>query len=413
MLDVTRRIFAQDEHARNEPAGLGYPVYAGATGPAMLAIRPGPGTSEMIRSEDNGVTWTATDSIPAAEPRPDGRWAKRALGPFFVDPENGRIIRFEREFQMTEDPATVHTYQHHVKVFIPNSQLTFCQISADGGHNWGQRRQLIETGPNFDAVHWAQGATFMQSTTVIGEVPPFLKLSDGSIMIPHQGRLDVDAAVYGTIQAGRFIARWNEAGDDLTWRMGSMVPGGGCEQTIARLTDGRLLNILRSQGQITPYPFSAWERAYAISDDDGETWSRPQPLAYRDGSGLTSPRAWSQLIRSSVSGKLYWIANILPALDTPQSEAIRKEWPSRADPRYPLQIVEVDESDPSLVKETLTVLIDREPDETRFVRFSNFFAYEDRETGELQVLLKKAYSEYQPNVLEMPEPSYRISVRVG
>ena len=83
-----------------------------------------------------------------------------------------------------------------------------------------------------------------------------------------------------------------------------------------------------------------------------------------------------------------------------------------ADPRYPLQIVEVDEETLTLKRDTLTTAIDREPDETPYVRFSNFFAYNDRETGHIRLVLKKAYSEHQENVLQMPEPGYRFTLEV-
>ena len=398
--------------AKNSHVNAAYTTYAAPDGVAMLEVRPGDTTSDLWRSEDNGRSWALADRVPHSQPRDDGLFTRTELGPLFVDPDHGRIVRFERESLMTEDPMTVQTYPDFVRVFVPMSHRTDYRISADAGLTWGPRRQLIETGPDFDAQHWAQGVTPMQSTSVLGEVPPFLKFADGRIMVPYQGLLDVDPSRYGSIQAGRFWARWQDDLSDLQWRSGSMVPGGGCEQTIVRLEDGRLLNIMRSQGQIEPYPFSPWQRPYTISEDDGDTWSDPQPLQYDDGTGLTSPRAWSQLIRAERDGRLYWIANILPALDSDASEAIRRQWPSRADPRYPLQIVEVDEAGPTLKRDTLTPLIDRAEGETPYVRFSNFFAYNDRQTGDIRVVLKKSYNEHQPDVLTCPEPGYRLSVHL-
>jgi len=398
------------ELAGNNCTNAAYTTYAAPDGLDMLEIRQGDTTSDMWRSSDNGRTWTLAEQLPCSEKRSGGRFARRDFGPLFVDPDNGRVVRFIREHLMAEDPLTVRTYQHFVKAFIPMSQRTFYQVSADAGDSWGDTHQLIEDGP-YDAERWASGVVPEVNSTVLGEIPPFLKLADGTIAIPYQGRLDVDPDTFGTIQAGRFYAEWTADLSDLRWKTGGMVWGGGCEQTVAQLRDGRMLNIYRTQGLVKPFPFSLWQRPYSVSEDNGRSWARPQPLAYDDGTGLTSPRAWSQLIRSEANGRLYWIANILPALDSPESAAIREAWPSRADPRYPLQIAEIDEGDLSIKRDTVTAIIDREPGETQFVRFSNFFAYNDRETGDIRLVLKKAYSEYQENVMEMPEPGYRFSLR--
>lgn len=417
MITVTkeRHPQVQDEKVQSrQPATVTNPTYASATGLTLLELRASPQASQMWRSEDNGRSWALADQIPPPERLADGTYAKRAYGPLLLDPDCNRLIRFQGETRFRSDPAAIRSYQEHKDAFIPDSFRWFYQVSRDGGRSWDKLRQFIEAGREFNETHWARDVVWLESSAVLGEPPPFHKLPDGRLVIPCQVRTAAEVKTYGTIQAGRFYGRWRDDGD-IAWSSGGRVYGGGCEQTTAILNDGRILNILRAQGQIQPYPLNLWLRPYSLSDDNdgGQNWSAPKPLSYDDGSGLTSPRAWSQLIRSTKNGRLYWIANILPALE--QSGELRAKYPYRADPRHPLQIVEVDEATVTLKRRTLTVIEDRQPGETHWVRFSNFFAYNDRQTGDIVLLMQKSYCELQENLEQQPHPSlrYRISVPAG
>ena len=168
---------------------------------------------------------------------------------------------------------------------------------------------------------------------------------------------------------------------------------------------------MRVQGQISPYFFDVWLRPYSLSNDDGETWSQPRPLTYDDGTPFTTPRAWSQLIRSTADGNLYWIANILPGAE--EAREIQAKWPGRADPRYPLQIARIDEETLTVVRDSVAVLADREEGESKYVRFSNFYVYNDRETSEIVVLIMKSYHQDQPDLANAPHPAWRYRIQVG
>lgn len=374
----------------------------------MVEIRRGRGASEMWRSDDNGCTWTLADSLPSEEALPGGTFLEWILGPFALDQHRDVLIRFESRREFTQPPGQLKGYYDSVAASIPNSYLVYYRCSYDRAQTWGPRRQVIEDDGEYNENHWARGVSLYEGAAVLGEIPPYQTLDDGRLMIPYQGRSALDQDRLGTIQAGRFYAAWDASGQALRWSSGGFVHGGGCEQTTERLRDGRLLTILRAQGQIEPYLFSPWQRPYALSDDDGQSWSIPEPLTWDDGAGLTSPRAWSQLIRSQANGRLYWIATILPALE--DAGHIRERWPSRADPRYPLQIAEVDEQTIALRRDTLTIIEDRAPEETPFVRFSNFFAYNERETDDLVLLMMKSYHEDQPDLDHMPHPAYRYRI---
>ena len=416
MITVSRELYPADQDESInvcECANSAFPTYAAADGLTMLEIRRGPDTTQTWRSDDNGRTWALADETPIESRAPGGLYAETQSGPLFRDPDNGRIIRFKRENLFTAPRCERRDYFAFCKTVVENSYRAHYQVSADAGRTWDEPRQLIERGEEFNETHWAKDVTFREGCAVLGEPPPFHKLPDGRIVFPCQVRTDAATDRYGTIQAGRFYGVWNDDATDLQWTSGGRVYGGGCEQTTAILRDGRMLNVMRAQGQITPYLFDLWLRPYSLSEDQGDTWSEPKPLTYDDGSGLTSPRSWSVLIRSESNGRLYWIADILPALDTEESAAIRDRYRGRADPRYPLAIAEVDEDTLTLKRDTLTTIQDREPHMPHWVRFSNYHVYNDRATGDLVLLMLTSYCEHQEDRATRPWPSYRYRISVG
>ncbi|MDP6776982.1 MAG: sialidase family protein [Candidatus Latescibacteria bacterium] len=416
MITVERELYPEDQdESLNvcQPANSAHPIYTSSEGVSMLELRMGASTSQMWRSEDNGVTWELADEIPMESETSDGRFAETSYGPLYRDPDNDRIVRFQQQWLFTAPKSERKTYYDLMRTRIENSCRAQYEVSSDGGRSWGELHQLVEEGDGYDALHWAKDVTFGEGSAILGAPPPFTKLADGRIVIPCQIRTPADVETHGTIQAGRFYGTWNDVWADLSWRSGGRVPGGGCEQAAAVLKDGRMINIMRVQGQVEPYPFDLWLRPYSLSEDGGETWSEPRALTYDDGGGLTSPRAWSVLIRSEKNDRLYWIANILPALETEASAEIRERYPMRADPRYPLAIVEVDEDTVTLKRDTLTVIQNREPHMPHWVRFSNYFVYNERETGDLRLVMLTSYCELQEDRMELPWPSYRYRIRPG
>ena len=96
------------------------------------------------------------------------------------------------------------------------------------------------------------------------------------------------------------------------------------------------------------------------------------------GEPLYSPASISKTIRSSKTGKLYWVSNIL---DVP---------PEGNSPRYPLQIVEIDERGPSFKKDTVTIIDDRDPErDSEHLQLSNFSLVDNRETGDIEIFLTR------------------------
>ena len=93
-----------------------------------------------------------------------------------------------------------------------------------------------------------------------------------------------------------------------------------------------------------------------------------------------SPASIHAFFRSTKNGRLYWIGNII---DPKLLE------PSGSNPRWPLQICEVNEEYGYLIKDTLTLIDTRREGDTFWLELSNFNLLEDRETLDLELRLTK------------------------
>jgi len=91
----------------------------------------------------------------------------------------------------------------------------------------------------------------------------------------------------------------------------------------------------------------------------------------------------SALFRSPQTGKLYWLGNL----------CIQGERPKGNYPRVPLVVAQVQEEPFALMRDTLTVIGQRQFGEPAQVQMSNFRFYVDRQTGEPVVYLTR-YAEH-------------------
>ena len=115
---------------------------------------------------------------------------------------------------------------------------------------------------------------------------------------------------------------------------------------------------------------------YSVSGDGGLTWSDIKDIRYDTGEQINSPASIFSAIRSSVNGRLYWVGNISNHPVDGNS------------PRYPLVIIEVDEENYCLVKESETIIDDRDPEhDSAALQLSNFSIFENRETHDIEIYL--------------------------
>ena len=165
------------------------------------------------------------------------------------------------------------------------------------------------------------------------------------------------------------------------------------EPTIALLSSGRIVIVTRGSNMV-PHrhagnrlePGTPGFKWYAFSDDGGKTFTDFMPWHFDSGEVIYSSATISQFFRGERNGKQYWIGNIIPP---EAAHTIHENYP-----RFPLNIVEIDETYGTAKKDTLTVIDTRRDGESEYVQLSNFCTYQDRETGYLHVILTKFGQHY-------------------
>lgn len=387
----------------------------------------------LIRSSaDNGRTWPKTEVVARKEPIDTTRVRTPYLETFYLDADNGLLVLFLAEHIHAVNPNKLSLDKEPTEYADavdsgPRTRRLFYQISRDGGRSWGPRQPIIEKGPEYGSEHWARDVWCGRSSLTV-EGRAIRKLPDGTIVAPcylwpsdeHLGRIFQeegrprelwdDAKYY--MHTVCLLGRWRKDLSGFEWESGGplLVPGGyttagtcgSDEPTIAFLDDGRWLAVVRTS---TSHVQEFRERNLpalrygAISTDQGRSWQQARPLAYDNGRPVFSPSAYSEFIRASKNGKWYWIGNLL---DNPTY--------GNCDPRYPLQIAELDEATLSLKRNTVTVIEDKAPDDSDHVRFSNFRVYEERHTKDLILLMTKSYCELQEGWQTLPRPRFRYRI---
>ena len=370
-------------------------------------------------SDDNGRNWTP---LAPLETGPD------AL-------RQGTNSMEEISFAINYDPAAHRTVEmvfqriflgdaaEALRGFWKGEQRFYDHImyrlSSDEGRSWTKERQLdYEAGAVFNPQNW-MNPSYLSSNRMYGSYEVTI-LRNGEIAypatvtVPYEDEEDRKMAasfpkyVSATGYVGGvscFLGKWNKRKSDYDWTCSKPVfvprrisTRGMGEPVIAELKDGRLLLDMRgSNAGLDPvkYPGRRW---MSVSSDGGRNWAPVTDLRYDTGEQFYAPSSMARFIRSSKTGKLYWIGNI-------------SRGPAKGNlPRYPLFIAEVDETIPALKKNTLTIIDDRGPDDTEAVQFSNFTLLENRRTLDLEIYLsrlgEKAGSAFSANAYK-----YTLEIR--
>lgn len=326
------------------------------------------------RSADYGKTWSAPVSRACGEKRPEGTWRLHPRGPW-VEPRGGKLIEFWVEGVLPSDDPLEGMRQWNVHY----------RLGLDGP---GQ--PIIHKGHEFDARHPYPGVWIGKNSVMIGDNPcrP-VQRKDGAILLPvvvtplaPDGKLYNPVGGYTYHDAMILIGRWKRGG--LEWEASQRIPGdpgritrGMDEPTLAFLRDGRILCVMRGSNDTRPhYPAHKW---ISESSDGGMTWTKPRPWTYTNGEAFFSPSACSQLLEHS-NGRLYWLGNINPV--NPRGNR----------PRYPFVIAEVDREKGLVIKDSVRIVDDKQPEDDPILTLSNFFAREDRQTREVALHMSRLFA---------------------
>jgi len=333
--------------------------------------------SAMRRSSDNGRTWTVDEPFwrltPEMAASPYG-CIENSIWGLVLDERRDVLIRFINS-TFNFGPG----YFGGGSPTIRNNRM-FYDVSHDGGQTWGTMRPMVcdgyrdpEGNGKYYWMDWATGVQWGSGVARI-EQPSKLWLGDGSFIVGFY-RIGLDAC--GEWAALR--VRWQDETQDLLSFEPPVFNGIGKEistkgigePNFVRLNNNRLMVVLRCAGNPATETYA--RRYYALSEDAGRSWTPPTELKYEDGERINVPESISRFVRSSRTGKVYWVGNII---DEPAYEC---------SPRNKIQIAELDESGPAIVRDSVTI-IDQAPIESG-ISFSNFGFYEERETGRLIVVL--------------------------
>ena len=272
-------------------------------------------------------------------------------------------------------------------------KLWYC-VSTDGGQTYDAERPLVQRGPQYSAVHpnryvWVGKNSFVAATLPLY----FVRLSNGQIFLPcYYAPLDAEGKYYNPNHTSTYslifglLGTWNDARQDVDWDVTEPIQvtpqqstAGLSECGVIELRDqpGHVFMAIRggNEGDKTGRG-PCWKWA-TVSKDYGRTWSPPKPFTFSDGTRFYSPTSQGMFLRSSRTGKAYWIGNISRVRP-------RAGWP-----RYPLVIAELDEQKLGLRRETVTVIDDRGREDASDMQLSNFGFLEGPATGHILVYLNR------------------------
>lgn len=365
-------------------------VYVSTQKPVLLQCICKDWKQYFQRSEDNGKTWQCCGDWY----HDDGWYRPDAWDPdyekssirqdkiiinsepnFFLDPDENLLLRIYSQGE------------HYPKNSIWNGSSPFfqtnkimCQVSRDEGFTWSEPQQVIQKGQEYNEEHWGRDFYRGKQGGLV-EGTPFIKLDNDEICVPFTRMFSKGKHIVE--EAACLLGRWNQDKTGLDWELSEYVSidpklsaGGADEPSVAKLNDGRLFMIMRaSKSKITNLPSLKY---YAISDNNGRTWSQAKVITYPDGSVIYSPSCLPNAFCSSKNGRLYIITTLLNQAPF-----------GSCDPRYPLQIAEVDQKTFGVIPETITVIEDRKPEqgEPENIRFSNWRWHEDRETKDIVLFM--------------------------
>ncbi|MBM3263475.1 MAG: exo-alpha-sialidase [candidate division Zixibacteria bacterium] len=378
-------------HKDGRPVVNGFLTYISTTDPVLMLCTGYEDYSDAyddfsIRiSEDNGRTWSDPTPWLSGRNTPDGRMRYAEPGAFF-DRNTGKLIVLVDENFYPNDTLDVDGVCRVVQAIYDPATAT-----------WTGPISLDLTPARYLAVSFPFPIQSSAGTLFFPAMRPILG-TDGKPLHYKGCWAPIDECL-------TIIGQYRPDGS-IGWSVGNppvidveQTSRGLDENTIAELSDGRLVIVCRGDNSMFPEkPGYKW---VCYSEDGACTWSDPVPLGCDKGPAFESSATGSALFRSILDGKLYWMGNLCTGGQRPRGNY----------PRVPLVVAEVQEEPFALKRNTITVIGDRAPGEPPEVQMSNFRFYQDRENGDLVVFVTR-YAERSAKDWMLAD-YYRIRVAMG
>jgi hypothetical protein len=363
---LSKEVFLRYDGRR--PPAAGFITYVSKAEPVLMHCHGWEDFSDgyddyaISLSYDNGRTWSAEEVRWKSNVTPEGR-IRFAEPAALFDPDTEKLIVLTDKTLYPKDKLNVDAdYSLVLDVYDAKTRA------------WSERRELKFPGQRSPAMSFS--------------FP--LKTTHGRLLFPGM-RKTVDA----TGKAIHFKNGWATVdemvtvigeyrADEIVWRLGqplNIAPEtssrGLNENALIQLRDGRIAAVCR--GDNSGFPEKPGYKWMSFSNDDGDSWSPPAPLAATGGEPIESGSNGSALFRSVKNGRLYWMGNL----------ALRGERANGNWPRSPLVIVEVQEEPFALKRETIFAVDERGFNDSPRVQMSNFRFYQDRKTGDVVIFLTR------------------------
>jgi hypothetical protein len=217
-----------------------------------------------------------------------------------------------------------------------------------------------------------------------------MKLQNGQLFwIIEENRPDLSALADSKPDAIFFVCRtwlgsWRPDLSGIDWQQAGLAQAsptmgtqGVGEPQACQLPDGRIFAIFRQAIALPSQEGPGYPsvKLFSVSEDNGKTWSDPQPLTFDDGKYVYSPTSFGAAFCASKNNRVYVILNIL---NRPNEGCL---------PRNVLHIAEVDQETFCVKRDTVTVIEEVHAEHTHLVGYSNWSMIEERDTQSLLLFM--------------------------
>lgn len=252
---------------------MAFAYYLEPTGGRMISLEERWSRSDTVdvaylrRSNDYGSTWSEPTQRVTGERTPQGMLRRHPRG-FWVDPQEAKALELWNEGVLPNDDPLEGLRQWNIY---------YRMVGSDTTH------PVVHRGAEYNESHPLPGVWRGKNALMLGDQGSQpLKRKDGSILLPAQispltpeGTLYNPGAGYTWTEAVVLIGRW--AGDRIEWEISDAVRGdptrttrGMVEPTLAELTGGRLLMVMRGSNDKNPeYLVTSGRRGRKTAENRG------------------------------------------------------------------------------------------------------------------------------------------------